>query len=50
MPLHTYFELVNCNALALETRLRKVLFGAGYMSTVSKHAMPGNVSIARKLA
>lgn len=50
MLLHTHFERVNLDALAPETRLCEVLSGTGYVSTVSKHAMPGNVSVARKLA
>ena len=50
MPLHTHFELLNFDTLAFQTRLCEVFSGAGYMPTVTKHAMPRYLRVARQLA
>ena len=50
MPVHTYFEMVNFDAFAFKTRLCKVFSRAGYMATVSKHAMPRYLRVTGQLA
>ena len=50
MPFHAHFELLNLDALTFKTRLCKVFSRAGYMATVSKHAMPRYLRVTGQLA
>lgn len=50
MPFHAHFALLNLDTLALKTRLCEVFSWAGYMPTVTKHAMPRYLGVARQLA
>ena len=50
MPLHTHLEVLNFDTLALKTRLGEIFSWAGYMPTVSKHAMPRYLRVAGQLA